>query len=103
MRGVKISWEKWQGQSVAKSAKGEGQREKETYAERWELEPDNEDALESEVPWDVVEEHGEGDRLEEVEEAEHSPICEPLNVIVCLRALNRLEREVGGETPSNEV
>jgi len=60
-------------------------------AERWELEPDNEDALEGEVPGNVVEEDGEGERLKEVEKAEHGPVGEPLDVVVCRWALNSLK------------
>jgi len=60
-------------------------------AERWELEPNNEDALEGEVPGNVVEEDGEGERLKEVEKAEHGPVGEPLDVVVCRWALNSLK------------
>lgn len=74
-----------------------------TYTERWELEPQNEDGLEREVPWEVVQHNPEREALHKVEESKYDPVCQPLNVILLSGALNSFEREVGGETPTDEV
>lgn len=71
--------------------------------ERGELEPDNEDGLEGEVPREVVKDDTERKALEEVEEAEDDPVREPLNVIVMRGRLERLHRKVCGHRPAEEV
>lgn len=74
-----------------------------TYAESRELEPHDEGGLEGEIPGEIVEDGAEGKALEEVEETEDDPVRKPLNVILMARGLQRLEGEVGGECPANEV
>lgn len=66
-------------------------QEKITYTEGRELEPDNESRLEGEVPGDVVEDDAEGEGFHEVEEAEHDPVGEPLDIIVRRGRLDGLE------------
>lgn len=53
-----------------------------TYAEQRELEPNDEQRLESKIPRNVVENDPASETFEESEETEHDPICEPLNVIM---------------------
>ena len=55
---------------------------KRTYTGDRELEPEDEDGLEDEVPWDVVEDEAEGEGLEEVEEAKDDPVGQPLDVVI---------------------
>lgn len=55
---------------------------KRTYASDRELEPEDEDGLEREVPGKVVEDDAEGEGLEEVEEAEDDPVGQPLDVVI---------------------
>jgi hypothetical protein len=74
-----------------------------TYTEVGELKPDNEKALESVVPGEVVQNDAEAERLEEVEEAEDDPVSQPLNVILGARALNGADREVSGQSKADEV
>jgi hypothetical protein len=50
-----------------------------------------------------VEDQTEGKGLHEGHEAEDGPVGEPLDVVLGLRGLDRLEGEVGGEGPANEV
>ncbi len=74
-----------------------------THAELGELEPEDEDALEGEVPGEVVEDDAEGEGLEEVEEAEDDPVSKPLDVVGVTRRLEGLDGEEGGERPADEV
>ena len=74
-----------------------------TYTEGGELEPENEEGLEGEVPWEVVEENTEGKRLDKGEEAEDNPISQPLDIILGSRGLEGLERQVGWKAPTEEV
>lgn len=74
-----------------------------TYPKRGQLQPDNEHGLERKIPGDVVEQGAERKALEEVEEAKDGPVCEPLDVVLCLWGLDGLEGEVGGEAPADEV
>lgn len=74
-----------------------------TYAEGWELEPDNEEGLEGKVPGDIVEDDTEGEGFEEVEKAKDYPVGEPLDVIVGRWCFDGLEGEVRGQTPTHEV
>ena len=68
-----------------------------------ELEPEDEDALEGEVPGDVVEDDTEADRLNEGEEAEDDPVREPLDVVLVAGGLKGLDREEGGKGPTDEI
>jgi len=79
------------------------QHHNQTYSESGELEPDNEGSLHGEIPGEVVEDHSESEGLNEVEETEHDPVGEPLNVVLRRRGLDRLEGEISGEEPANEV
>jgi len=74
-----------------------------TYTEGGELKPENEDGLEGVVPWEVVEENTEGKRLDKCEETEDNPVSQPLNIILSSRGLERLEGQVGGKTPTEEI
>lgn len=67
------------------------------------MQPQDEDALEGEVPGEVVENDAEREALKEVEEAEDDPVSEPLNVVVGRRRLDGLDREVGGHCPAEDV
>ena len=62
-----------------------------TYTEGRELEPQHKHGLEGEVPGEVVENHPQCKALEKVERTKNNPVCQPLNVILCRRAFNRLE------------
>lgn len=77
--------------------------ERTTYAEGWELEPDNEEGLEGEVPRDIVEDDTESEGFEEVEEAKDYPVGEPLYIIMGRGRFDGLEGEVSGQTPTHEV
>jgi len=68
-----------------------------------ELEPENEEGLEGEVPWEVVEDDAEGKGLDKVEETEDDPVSQPLNIILRSRGLEGLEGQVGGKSPTEEV
>ena len=74
-----------------------------TYSEGRELEPENEEGLEGEVPWKVIEDDTEAERLDKVEEAKDDPVSQPLNIILRSRCLEGLEGQVGGECPTEEV
>ena len=74
-----------------------------THAEGRELEPEDEDGLEGEVPGEVVQHDAERERLREVEEAEDDPVGEPLDVVGVTGRLDGLDGEVGGEDPAEEV
>lgn len=65
-------------------------------------EPHNGERLDSVVPGNVVEDDAR-EGLEEGEHAEDDPVGEPLDVILGLGALERLEREVGGDEEADEV
>lgn len=67
-----------------------------------EHEPDNGKRLDGVVPGNVVKDDA-GEGLEEGEHAEDDPVGEPLDVILGLRALEGLEREVGGDEETEEV
>lgn len=67
-----------------------------------EHEPDDSESLDGVVPGNVVEDDA-GEGLEESEHAEDDPVGEPLDVILRLGALERLEREVGGDEEAEEV
>lgn len=73
------------------------------YSECRELEPEDEERLEGEIPWEVVENDAEGEGLGEVEEPKDDPVSQPLDVILWSGRLERLERQKGGETPTKEV
>ncbi len=73
------------------------------YPEVGKLEPGNEEGLEGEIPWDIVEDEPESDALGEIEKAEHDPVREPLNVILRRGRLNGLEGQICGESPADEV
>jgi len=75
---------------------GKGNIKRKTYAEGWELEPDNKERLEGEVPRNIVEDDTEGEGFEEVEEAKYDPVGEPLYVVMGRGRFNGLERQVGG-------
>lgn len=60
--------------------------------ESGELEPDNEDCLEDEIPGNVVEDKTECKAFDEVEEAKDNPICKPLNIVMGRRGFDGLER-----------
>ena len=74
-----------------------------TYAEGWELEPDNKEGLEGKVPGDVVEDDTEGEGFEKVEEAKDHPVGEPLDIIMGRGRFDGLEGEVSGQPPTHEV
>lgn len=74
-----------------------------TYAEGRELEPENEQALEGEIPGEVIEHNAEGEALEEVEEPKDDPVRQPLNVVLVTGRLECLDGEVRGEGPADEV
>ena len=64
--------------------------------------PDNGERLDGVVPRNVVEDDA-GEGLKEGEHAEDDPVGEPLDVILGLRGLECLEREVGGNEEADEV
>jgi len=66
-------------------------------------EPDGENGLEDKVQRKPVEDEAEHHRFTEVQGAEDDPVCEPLLVIVGARALNSLDGEVRGQSPSDDV
>jgi len=68
-----------------------------------ELEPENEECLEGEVPWEVIEDDTEGERLHKVEGAKDDPVSQPLNIILRSRCLEGLEGQVSGKSPTEEV
>ena len=76
---------------------------KNTYAEGGELQPEDENGLEGEIPGEVVEDNAEREALEEVEETKDDPVGEPLDVVMGRGRLDSLEREVGRKTPSDEI
>jgi len=80
------------------SIEQDGLQNREVYglcaAESGQLEPDEEDGLEGEIPGNIVEHDTEGKALCEVEGAEDDPICEPLNVVLVSGGLESLEGEV---------
>lgn len=78
-------------------------KNKYTHAERRQLQPEDEERLESEIPREVIQNNTECESFGEVEEAEHDPVCQPLNVILVARSLNSLEGQVSGECPTDEV
>jgi hypothetical protein len=73
------------------------------YSEGRELEPEDEERLEGEIPWEVVENDAEGEGLGKVEEPKDDPVSQPLDVILRRGRLERLERQKGGEGPTKEV
>ena len=73
------------------------------YSEGRELEPENEESLEGEVPWEVIEDDTESERLDKVEETKDRPVSQPLDVILRSRCLEGLEGQVGRECPTEEV
>lgn len=62
-----------------------------TYSESRELEPDDENSLEGEIPREVVQDYTKCKALGEVEEAKDNPICKPLNIILVSGGLERLK------------
>ena len=74
-----------------------------THSECRELEPEDEDSLEGEIPGEVVENDAEREAFNEVEEPEDDPVGQPLDIILDARRLESLEGEVGGESPADEV
>ena len=67
------------------------------------LTPDGEQSLEDKPHWDPVEDGTETHGFTEVETSKDDPVGEPLLVIVGTWALDSLDREVGWESPSDEV
>lgn len=74
-----------------------------TYAESRELEPEDEDGLEGEIPGEVVEHETKGKGLCEVEEAEDDPVREPLDVVLSTWRFDGLEGKIGREGPADEI
>lgn len=74
-----------------------------TYPESRELEPEDEEGLEGEVPGEIVEENAEGERLDKGESTKDDPISQPLDVIIMSLGFEGLEGQVGGEGPTKEV
>ena len=74
-----------------------------TYSESGELEPENEERLEGKVPWEVIEEDAESQRLDKVEETKDDPVSQPLSIILMPGGLEGLERQVGGKSPTEEI
>jgi len=74
-----------------------------THACSGELEPENENGLEGIVEGEVVEDHADGKRLDEVEKAKDDPIGQPLDVVILTRGLKGAEAEVSGKSPADEV
>lgn len=74
-----------------------------THFEGRQLQPQDKDGLEREIPGEVVEDDAEGKALEEVEEAKNDPVGKPLDVVLGAGRLDGLEREVRGETPADEI
>jgi hypothetical protein len=68
-----------------------------------ELEPEDKESLEGIVEGEIVKNHSQGEGFKEVEETEHNPVREPLDVVLVTRSLNSLEREISWEEPSNKV
>jgi len=67
------------------------------------LEPKDEKRLESVIPWNVVQYNTARKTFQKVEEAEHNPVCEPLDVILRRGRLKGLERQIGWESPAEQV
>jgi len=74
-----------------------------THTSSGELEPENENGLESIVEGEVVEDHADGKRLDEVEETKDDPIRQPLDIVFVARRLECAEAKVGGKSPADEV
>lgn len=74
-----------------------------THAERGQLEPQDEEALEDEIPREVVENDAQREALHKVEEAEDDPVREPLDVVLVPGRLEGLDGHVRGERPADEV
>jgi len=68
-----------------------------------ELEPENEEGLEGIIPGKVVEDNTEAKRLDKGEGAENDPVSQPLNIIIARGRLEGLERQEGGECPTEKV
>ena len=62
-------------------------------ARNWVEEPDEEDQLEEEVEWDESKDKA-GELVDNVEESEYDPVCEPLLIVI---GALRLESEEGHE------
>ncbi len=78
-------------------------RKTKTYACAWELEPNDEDGLEGEVPGEIVEKSTESKALNEVEEAKDDPVSKPLNVVVVSGRLDSFDGKISRERPTEEV
>ena len=74
-----------------------------TYAECWKLQPEKQQCLEYEVPREKVKNHSERNALEEDEESENNPICEPLHIFLAPGSLQCLEGKVGRKGTANEI
>ena len=74
-----------------------------TYPERWQLKPENEERLEGKVPRQIVQHDTERDAFQKVEEAKDDPVREPLGVVLMTGRLESPEREVSGDSPSDEI
>jgi len=68
-----------------------------------EHEPDDGKGLEDKVHGDPVEDRSDSEGFSEVQEAEYDPVSEPLLVVVLTRRLDSLDREVSGESPTDQV
>ena len=64
--------------------------------------PDNRKRLERVVEGEPVQDEAHK-RLDKVEETEHNPVREPLDVVLRLGRLKRIQREVHGNEETNEV
>lgn len=80
-----------------------GRKSSGTHASSRELEPEDENGLESVVEGEVVKEDAEGKRLDEIEETKNNPVRQPLDIIFVAGRLECAEAEVGRESPANEV
>ena len=90
-------------QQQAPSAWKQRKERDDTHAELGELEPEDEEALEGKVPGEVVEDDAAGEALDKGEEAKDDPVRQPLDVVLVAGALERLDGEVGGQGPADEI
>ena len=67
------------------------------------LEPEDEEGLEGIVEGEIVKDGSKGNGFKEIEEAKDDPVCQPLNVVLMAGRLDRLERQISWEEPSNQV
>ena len=74
-----------------------------TYPECRELQPQDEDGLEGEIPREVIQHDSESEAFEEVEETKDDPVSQPLDVILSAGAFESLEGQVRGEGPADKI